>query len=108
IVVGTPGRILDMINENVLSIYTANSFVIDEADLMLDLNFIEVIDELLVRSKQDVQMLVFSATIPQQLHHFIKQYLRRPTHLKIEHGLAPESMTHRLIEKKHQDVAEKI
>lgn len=108
IVVGTPGRILDMINENVLSIYTANSFVIDEADLMLDLNFIEVIDELLVRSKQDVQMLVFSATIPQPLHHFIKKYLRRPTHLKIENGLAPESMTHRLIEKKHQDVAEKI
>src|SRR5690625_4629343 len=53
-------------------------------------------------------MLVFSATIPQPLHHFINKYLRRPTHLKIENGLAPESMTHRLIEKKHQDVAEKI
>src|SRR5690625_900624 len=51
IIVGTPGRILDMINENAVSIYRANSFVIDEADLMLDFKFIETIDELLVRSK---------------------------------------------------------
>lgn len=108
IVVGTPGRILDMINEGVLSIYSAHSFVIDEADLMLDLHFIETIDELLVRSKQDVQMLVFSATFPQQLHHFIKKYLANPIHINIENGLAPESMTHRLIERKHQDIADKI
>ena len=108
IVVGTPGRILDMINEGVLSIYTAKSFVIDEADLMLDLRFIDKIDELLVRSKKDVQILVFSATIPQQLQHFLKKYLSHPTHIKIENGLAPETMTHRLIEKKHIDIAAKI
>lgn len=108
IVVGTPGRILDMINEGVLSIYTAKSFVIDEADLMLDLNFIEIIDELLVRSKRNIQMLVFSATFPSSLNHFIKKYLNKPTHIKVENGLAPDSMTHRLIERKHQDVAEKI
>lgn len=108
IVVGTPGRILDMINEGVLSIYTAHSFVIDEADLMLDLHFIETIDELLVRSKKDVQMLVFSATFPRQLHHFLKKYLANPIHINIENGLAPESMTHRLIERKHQDIADKI
>src|SRR5699024_12710614 len=82
-VVVKPDRIVDIINEIVLSIYTAYSFVIDAADLMLDLNFIEVIDELLVRSKQDVQMLVFSAIITQPLHHFIKNYLRRPNNMKI-------------------------
>src|SRR5699024_10868607 len=43
IIVGTPGRILDMVDEGVLSIYHAKSFVIDEADLMLDLKFIEKI-----------------------------------------------------------------
>src|SRR5690625_2500301 len=41
IIVGTPGRILDMVSEGVLSIYHAKSFVIDEADLMLELNFLE-------------------------------------------------------------------
>lgn len=108
IVVGTPGRILDMINDGVLSIYSANAFVIDEADLMLDLHFIETIDELLVRSKKDVQMLVFSATFSKQLEYFIQKYLAKPTHIKVDNGLAPESMTHRLIERKHQDIVEKI
>ncbi|MFS8631163.1 MAG: DEAD/DEAH box helicase, partial [Bacillales bacterium] len=54
IVVGTPGRILDMVEEGVLSIYHARSFVIDEADLMLDLKFIDKIDALLVRSHKDI------------------------------------------------------
>lgn len=108
IVVGTPGRILDMINEKVLSIYSATSFVIDEADLMLDLRFIETIDELLVRCKKDIQILVFSATIPQQLQHFLKKYLQQPAYIKIESGLAPETMKHRLIEKKHKDMADTI
>src|SRR5690625_431838 len=105
IVVGTPGRILDMLNEGVLSIYSAKSFVIDEADLMLDLNFIDTIDELLVRSKKDIQLLVFSATIPLPLQHYFKKYLANPTFIKIESNLAPETLEHRLIEKKHRDVS---
>lgn len=108
IVVGTPGRILDMINEGALSIYSATSFVIDEADLMLDFRFIDTIDELLVRSKKDVQLLVFSATIPQQLQPFLKKYLAQPIHIKIENGISPEKMEHRLIEIKHQDIVNKI
>lgn len=108
IVVGTPGRILDMINEGVLSIYSATSFVIDEADLMLDLHFIETMDELLVRSKKDVQLLVFSATFSTSLQHFIQKYLSKPNHIKIDNGLAPESMTHRLIDRKHQDIVQKV
>lgn len=108
IVVGTPGRILDMIHEGVLSIYTASSFVIDEADLMLDLHFIETMDELLVRSKKDVQILVFSATFSTPLQHFIRKYLSKPTHIQVDDGLAPDSMTHRLIERKHQDIVKKV
>lgn len=108
IIVGTPGRILDMVNEGVISIYSASTFVIDEADLMLDMKFIEVIDELLVRSKQDVQILVFSATIPTPLEHFIQKYLSQPVHIKIDHGYTPEQLTHRLIDKKHRDVVKMI
>src|SRR5699024_4222308 len=74
IIVGTPGRILDLVNENAISIYSASTFVIDEADLMLDLGFIKEVDQLLVRSKKDIQLLVFSATIPQRLEHFFKKY----------------------------------
>ena len=103
IIVGTPGRILDMVNEGVLSIFSASSFVIDEADLMLDLNFIDTIDELLVKSRKDVQILVFSATIPLPLQHFFKKYLSNPTLIKIESNLSPETLEHRLIEKKHRN-----
>lgn len=104
IIVGTPGRILDMVNEGALSIYTATSFVIDEADLMLDFRFIEAIDELLVKSKPTVQILVFSATIPQQLEQFMKKYLHKPHYIRIEGGLSPDTIEHRLIERKHRDI----
>lgn len=108
IIVGTPGRILDMVNEGALSIYSATSFVIDEADLMLDFKFIEAIDELLVKSKPSVQILVFSATIPQQLDHFLKKYLQNPSYIRIEGALSPETLEHRLIERKHRDIAKYI
>ena len=108
IVVGTPGRILDMVNEGVISIYTATSFVIDEADLMLDMKFIDKIDQLLVRSKKDVQILVFSATIPTPLQHFIQKYLSQPIHIKIDYGYTPKKLTHRIIALKHRDVIQMI
>lgn len=108
IIIGTPGRILDMVNAGALSIYSARSFVIDEADLMLDFRFIESIDELLVKCKKDVQISVFSATIPEQLQQFMKKYLRSPLHIKVENGLAPDKLEHRLIEKKHRDITKRI
>src|SRR5699024_4859341 len=97
IIVGTPGRILELVKEEALSIFKASSFVIDEADLMLDLGFIQEVDQLLVRSNQDIQLLVFSATIPEKLEHFLKKYLRNPTYVKIEEHFSPEKMEHRLI-----------
>jgi len=108
IIVGTPGRILDLVKENALSIFTASSFVIDEADLMLDLGFIQEVDQLLVRSRQDIQLLVFSATIPQKLEHFLKKYLKTPTYVKIDEHFSPEKLEHRLIAVKHRDEADII
>lgn len=108
IIIGTPGRILDMVHEGVLSIYHASAFVIDEADLMVELNFLEPIDELLVRAKQDIQVLVFSATIPQQLNPFFKKYLGQPKHIKIEDSITPDAMSHHMIALKHKSLSEKI
>ncbi|SDQ49409.1 ATP-dependent RNA helicase CshB [Virgibacillus subterraneus] len=108
IIIGTPGRILDIVKEDALSLYSANSFVIDEADLMLDLGFINEVDQLLVRARKDVQLLVFSATIPQRLEHFFKKYLENPLHVKIDDQLSPETMEHRLIALKHRDESDVI
>lgn len=108
IIVGTPGRILDLVKDEAITIYSANSLVIDEADLMLDLGFIETLDQLLIRCKQGIQLMVFSATIPQRLEHFFKKYLENPLHVKIANELSPETMEHRLIAVKHRDEAEII
>ncbi|KGX93601.1 DEAD/DEAH box helicase [Pontibacillus halophilus JSM 076056 = DSM 19796] len=109
IVVGTPGRILDLVKEEALNVHTAHSFVLDEADTMLDLGFIEEVDQTLLRMERDIQLLVFSATIPERLQPFLKKYLENPTHIKGEEGRpAPESMEHRLIPLRHRDKSDMI
>jgi len=102
IIIGTPGRILDMIKREALTIFTATSFVIDEADLMIDLGFMDDVDQLLVRSQRDIQLLVFSATIPERLQAFLKKYLEQPVYIKIENGPSPETMDHQLISLRHR------
>lgn len=108
IIVGTPKRILSLINDDVLSIYTAETFVIDEADLMVDLGFIEEIDQLLVRSKKDVQVLAFSATIPEKLQHFFNKYLNQPVYVELNDQLFPETLEHHLIARKHREASDLI
>ncbi|MFC4651929.1 DEAD/DEAH box helicase [Lactococcus nasutitermitis] len=78
IVIGTPGRILDLINAQALKVYTAQTFVIDEADMTLDMGFLADVDQIASAFGKKVQMLVFSATIPQKLQPFLKKYLHQP------------------------------
>lgn len=101
IIVGTPGRILAMVNSGALSIYQANAFVVDEADLMLDLGFIHEVDQLLTRCKKEIQILAFSATVPVRLEHFFKKYLENPIYIKLD-DYVPPKMEHRLIALKHR------
>ncbi|RWZ60057.1 DEAD/DEAH box helicase [Halobacillus fulvus] len=109
IIVGTPGRILDMVKEEAIDLYHAKAFVLDEADLMLDLGFIEEVDQILVRCDEEIQILVFSATIPERLQPFLKKYLANPTYIEIEDDKpSPETMEHRLIPLRHKEPADVI
>ncbi|MRG86614.1 DEAD/DEAH box helicase [Salinibacillus xinjiangensis] len=109
IVVGTPGRILDLVQEGALDLYSAFAMVVDEADLLIDLGLIQETDQILVRMKKDIQLMVFSATIPVQLQHFLKKYMESPKHIKIEdQGPVPEKMEHRLMPLRHREPAEMI
>lgn len=78
LVVGTPGRILDLINSQALDIHKAHQFVIDEADMTLDMGFLEQVDQIASHFPEDLQMMVFSATIPKGLRPFLKKYLGNP------------------------------
>lgn len=84
IVVGTPGRINDLVKEQALQVYTAKAIVIDEADLMLEMGFIEDVDQVASRMREDLQIYVFSATIPEKLKPFLKKYMENPQYAHIE------------------------
>lgn len=72
IVVGTPSRINDLMAEKALFVHTASMLVVDEADMMLDMGFIEDLDKVAAKMPEKLQMLVFSATIPEKLKPFLK------------------------------------
>ncbi len=84
IVIGTPGRIYDLVKSGDLEIYKATTFVVDEADMTLDMGFLDTVDKIAGALPKNVQILVFSATIPQKLQPFLKKYLTNPVIEKIK------------------------
>ncbi|HEN4561204.1 TPA: DEAD/DEAH box helicase [Streptococcus agalactiae] len=84
IVIGTPGRIYDLVKSGDLAIHKAHTFVVDEADMTLDIGFLDTVDKIAGSLPKDVQILVFSATIPQKLQPFLKKYLTNPVMEKIK------------------------
>ena len=84
VAIGTPGRMLDLIETNALLTHTAPYMVVDEADMTLDMGFLEDVDKIATRLPEKGQMLVFSATIPQKLQPFLKKYMQNPIIIEIE------------------------
>ncbi|AYM03518.1 DEAD/DEAH box helicase [Levilactobacillus yiduensis] len=78
LVIGTPGRVMDLIQSDALDVHTARQFVVDEADMTLDLGFLDQVDRIAGRMPKDLQMMVFSATIPQRLNPFLQKYMNHP------------------------------
>ncbi|MGG0716468.1 DEAD/DEAH box helicase [Robertmurraya massiliosenegalensis] len=107
IVVGTPGRINDLAKDQALLIHKSTTLVVDEADLMLDMGFIEDIDQIASRMPEKLQMLVFSATIPEKLKPFLKKYLENPQYVHIEpKQLTAEKIAHYLLPSRHRSKKE--
>ena len=78
IVVGTPGRILDHIKRKTLDLSALTFMVLDEADEMLDMGFIEDIEEVLKNVPEEKRMLMFSATIPPQIQALASSFMKNP------------------------------
>ncbi|MDQ0269473.1 DEAD/DEAH box helicase [Cytobacillus purgationiresistens] len=104
VVVGTPGRINDLIKEQALLVHTASMLIIDEADLMLDMGFLEDVDQIAARMAEKLQMLVFSATIPEKLKPFLKKYMENPKYVHIEPRQATAAkIDHQLLPSRHRN-----
>ncbi|CAI3352545.1 DEAD/DEAH box helicase [Enterococcus cecorum] len=105
IVIGTPGRILDLVTSGDLLIHTTQVMVVDEADMTLDLGFLADVNQIAGRMPDNLQMLVFSATIPEKLRPFLRKYMNNPLIEEIKpKTVISETIDNWLISTKGKDV----
>ena len=83
IVVGTPGRLIDLLRRGVLNLASVKAVVLDEADRMLDMGFIEDIEYILARTPRDRQTALFSATIDGTVMKVCNRYMRKPEEILV-------------------------
>jgi ATP-dependent RNA helicase DeaD len=84
IVVGTPGRLLDLIHRGVLEFGALRTVVLDEADEMLSMGFIEDIETILANTPPERQTALFSATLPTEIRRLAEHYMRDPQPVTIQ------------------------
>ncbi len=84
VVVGTPGRVMDHIRKGTLKLGSLRALVLDEADEMLRMGFIDDVEWILDQTPDDRQIALFSATMPQQIRRIATNYLNDPEHVTIK------------------------
>ena len=94
IIVACPGRLLDLMNEKVLTLKDIEVLVLDEADQMLDMGFLPDIKRIIRYVSKKRQTLVFSATMPKEILHLTQNILNHPVKVQINHTLPPPLTTH--------------
>ncbi|MEJ2748941.1 MAG: DEAD/DEAH box helicase [Anaerolineae bacterium] len=85
VVVGTPGRLLDLIKQKALNLSRVQTVVLDEADEMLSMGFVEDIESILDQTPAERQTALFSATLPSAIRRLADKYLRDPQSITIQH-----------------------
>lgn len=83
IIIGTPGRLLDHINRKTIRLDDVQTVVLDEADEMLDMGFMDDIQSILKLVPEERQTLLFSATMPPNIQKLAQQFLRDPEHISV-------------------------
>ncbi|MDK9777331.1 MULTISPECIES: DEAD/DEAH box helicase [unclassified Vibrio] len=78
VVVGTPGRVQDLINRERLHLDEVNTFVLDEADEMLNMGFVDDVTAIMEHAPESAQRVLFSATMPPMLKNIVERFLRDP------------------------------
>jgi superfamily II DNA/RNA helicase len=84
VVVGTPGRLLDLVGQRHLALSGVRMLVLDEADKMLDLGFLPDVERILQLTPADRQTMLFSATMPGDVVTLARRHLRQPMHVRAE------------------------
>ena len=103
VVVGTPGRLLDLSQQNHLQLGGLSVLVLDEADEMLDLGFLPDIERILRQIPTDRQSMLFSATMPDPIITLARTFMSQPTHIRAEapHSAATHDTTEQFVYRAH-------
>ncbi|MFE8703019.1 DEAD/DEAH box helicase [Cytobacillus sp. FJAT-54145] len=103
IIVGTPGRILDHINRKTIRLENISTVVLDEADEMLNMGFIDDIESILSKTPAERQTLLFSATMPAPIQRMAEKFMKDPQIVRVK----AKEMTVPLIDQYYLEVQEK-
>ncbi len=94
VVVGTPGRVMDHIRRKTLKLDKLTTLVLDEADEMLRMGFIDDVEWVLEHTPQDRQIALFSATMPKEIKKVAEKHLNNPEHIKIQSKTSTATTIH--------------
>ncbi len=108
LVVGTPGRLLDFVNSAWLSLRRVRFVVLDEADRMLDMGFINDVDAILRRAPMSRQTMLFSATIPDEIVRLSERYMLHPETVKMHTGTRASKNVDHAFYPVHRDQKEQL
>ncbi|WP_150266767.1 DEAD/DEAH box helicase [Paenibacillus tepidiphilus] len=103
IIIGTPGRLLDHINRKTIRLDDVQTVVLDEADEMLDMGFMEDIQSILKLVPEERQTMLFSATMPPNIQRLAQQFLKNPQHVSV----IPKQISAPLIDQAYIEVPER-
>ncbi|MFJ7729159.1 DEAD/DEAH box helicase [Neobacillus sp. NPDC097160] len=99
VVVGTPGRVIDHIDRGTLDLGQVQYLVIDEADEMLNMGFIDEVEAIIKELPSNRVTMIFSATLPKDVETLCYKYMKEPFHIEIEAtGITTDTIDHRLID----------
>ncbi|WP_174733600.1 DEAD/DEAH box helicase [Mesobacillus harenae] len=101
VVVGTPGRVMDHIERETLFLDQVKYLIIDEADEMLNMGFIDEVEAIIKKLPADRVTMVFSATLPKDVENLCHKYMKDPVNIEIaSSGMTTDTIEHSLIEVK--------
>lgn len=104
VVVGTPGRVIDHIERGTLALDQIKYLIIDEADEMLNMGFIDAVESIIEELPPNRVTMVFSATMPKDVENLCHKYMKDPVNIEIAStGITTNTIDHMLIEVKEED-----
>jgi ATP-dependent RNA helicase RhlE len=107
-VIGTPGRLKDLIERRFINLKTFNNFVLDEADRMLDMGFINDIKQIVKQMPEEKHGLFFSATLSTEIEMLIKNFLKEPLKISVKTQEVSKNIEQDIIKVKREEKMEEL